>query len=389
MGRQPALNAPVLVLGPVEPPIGGVSRYCRSVTELLRREGTDAVHLDPGRPGTSASEFLARALTWPVRRALGASTFPVLRAVRKHKARLVLDNRQVLWRDPAEARGLRMCVRVPYALAIHDGAFPGFVEALGERRRRGLSRALEGLSAALCMSDAIVEAVLRTAPRARARRLSPLLEAPGGPGGPLPRDLEAFFGMPGPVISASGALHPQYGIEELLAAFAELRRRGRSLRVVILIGSFAEEPSTRSALAEARARFGDGAILVLTDFADGAAVIARSQVYVRPSRIDSFGMALHEALLSGVPVVASEHPTRPEGVVTYRPGDVGALTRAIESALLPAAKSAAAERAPRLREMVERNGRETLEVLRALVGHSPSAPAGIRGRAGFDRAGGR
>ena len=161
MGRQPALNAPVLVLGPVEPPIGGVSRYCRSVTELLRREGTDAVHLDPGRPGTSASEFLARALTWPVRRALGASTFPVLRAVRKHKARLVLDSRQVLWRDPAEARGLRLSVRVPYALAIHDGAFPGFVEALGERRRRGLSRALEGLSAALCMSDAIVEAVAR------------------------------------------------------------------------------------------------------------------------------------------------------------------------------------------------------------------------------------
>src|SRR5207244_12612580 len=60
-------------------------------------------------------------------------------------------------------------------LSLHD-ALPifGFVEALGERRRRGLSRALESLSGALCMSDAIVEAVLRTAPRARARRLSPL-----------------------------------------------------------------------------------------------------------------------------------------------------------------------------------------------------------------------
>jgi len=367
MGRQPALNAPVLVLGPVEPPIGGVSRYCRSVAELLRREGTGAVQLDPGRPGTTGSDVLARAITWPVRRALGESTLSVLGAVRRHSARLVLDNRQVLWRDPGGARGLRTWVRVPYALAIHDGAFPGFVEALGERRRRGLSRALEGLSGALCMSDAIVEAVLRTAPRARARRLSPLLEAPRGAAASLPSELETFFGGPGPVISASGALHPQYGIEELLAAFTELRRRGGTLRLVVLVGSFAEEPSTKTALAAARDRFGEGAIRVLTDFPDGASVIARSRVYVRPSRVDSFGMALHEALLSGVPVVASEHPTRPEGVVTYPPGDVGALARAIEDALGPAAKAAAAERAPRLREIVARNSRETLEVLSALA----------------------
>ena len=362
------MKAPVLVVGPVEPPIGGVSRYCRSVVELLRREGTGAVQIDPDRSGTNGSEFLARTLTWPMRRALGRATLPVLRAVRRHQARLVLDNQQLLWRDPAGARGVRLLVRVPYALAIHDGAFPAFVEALGDRRRRGLSRTLEALSGTLCMSDAILEAVLRTAPRARARRLSPLVETPRGAATLLPRDLEAFFELPGPVISTSGALHPQYGIEELLAAFAELRARGSRVRAVILIGSFAEEPSTRAALAAARTRFESGAILALTDFPEGAAVIARSHVYVRPSRVDSFGMALHEALLSGVPVVASEHPTRPEGIVTYPPGDVGALARAIEGALAPAAKSAAAARVPRLRENVERNRRETLEVLTNLAG---------------------
>lgn len=368
MGRQPALKAPVLVVGPVEPPIGGVSRYCRSVSELLRRAGTGAVQIDPGRPGANGSDLLARALTWPVRRALGRSTIAVLRAAQRHQTRLVLDNQQILWRDPAGGRGVRLLVRVPYALVIHDGAFPDFVETLDDRRRRALSRTLGALSGTFCMSDAILEAILRTNPRARARRLSPLLEAPRGPGSSLPRDLEAFFEIPGPVISASGALHPQYGIEELLAAFSELRARGSRARLVILFGSFAEEPSTRAALAAARARFETGAILALTDFPDGAAVIARSHVHVRPTRVDSFGMALHEALLSGVPVVATEHPTRPEGVVTYPRGDVGSLARAIEVALLPAAKSAAAARAPRLRELVERNREETLEVLTALAG---------------------
>src|SRR5439155_16824412 len=104
-------------------------------------------------------------------------------------------------------------------------------------------------------------------------------------------------------------------------------------------GSFAREASTAAALDEARARLGSGAILPLIDFADGASIIARSHLYVRPSRVDSFGLGLHEALLAGVPVVASGHPTRPEGVRTYPAGDARALARAIEAGLEPAARS--------------------------------------------------
>jgi len=160
--------------------------------------------------------------------------------------------------------------------------------------------------------------------------------------------------------------------------------------MVVLLGSFARERAISGALTGARARLGEGALLVLTDHPDGAAVIGRSDVYVRPSRVDSFGIGLHEAMLAGVPVVAAAHPTRPEGVLTYPPGDSRALLNAIETALAPPSRAAAAARAPRVRAMVEGNRRRTLEVLAALSGsgrEALSAPGGARARAGCDPAG--
>lgn len=368
MGRRPALTGTVLVLGPIEPPVGGVSRHCLGLLDLLRQEGADAVQVESTRlPAGLGGLFLRgvkRASGW----AVGAETIPVARAVRRHRPRLVLDNQPHLWRDPAYARGRRLCVRAPYALAIHDGAFPGFVESLDSAARRRLGSALHDLAGVLCMSEPILAAAGRIAPGARLHRLDPLLPARRVPGAPFPGELSAYFEAEGPVISASGALDPLYGIEDLLEAFSDLRARGSRARIVLLLGSFAREPATSAALAAARSRFGGSAILALSDFPDGAAVIARSDVYVRPSRVDSFGIALHEAMLAGVPVVAAGHPTRPEGVLTYRGGDPGGLARAIERALAPEARAAAAALAPRVLDAADRNRRRTLEVVAGLAG---------------------
>jgi glycosyltransferase involved in cell wall biosynthesis len=385
MGRQPALTGIVLVLGPIEPPVGGVSRHCKSLVDLLRREGAGAVQLEPTRGPAGWAGLVERGIKKIAGRAIGAEMIPVARAVRRHRPCLVLDNQPPLWRDAAYARGTRLCIRVPYALAIHDGAFPGFVESLGDAARRRLASALERLSGVVCMSDPILEAVERIAAGARAHRLDPLVSPRSGPQGQVTGEPAAFFEAGGPVISVSGALDPLYGLEELLEAFAELRARGSRARMVVLLGSFARERATSAALAGARSRFGEKAILVLADFPDGPGLIARSDVYVRPSRVDSFGIALHEAMLAGVPVVAASHPTRPEGVLTYPPGDSGALARAIESALTPESRSDAAALAPRILAMVEGNRRRTLEVLAELANTGTgalSAPGDARVRAG-------
>lgn len=383
------MKAPFLIVGPVEPPIGGVSRYCRGLVDLLRREGATAILIDPAHR-TGASAFLRRLFLFPVRRAMGPGTLEVARASRQHRAALVLDNHPLFWRNAAYARGVRWCVAAPYVLVLHDGAFPGFVEALGPGALRRLSRGLERLAGVVCMSDPILEAVERIAPGARAHRLDPLLMRRSGDQAALPRDLAAFFETGDPVICVSGAMDPLYGIEDLLEAFGELRRHGSRARMLILLGSFARDRATSAALALARSRFGEKAILVLADFPDGAALIARSDVYVRPSRIDSFGMALHEAMLAGVPVVAAGHPTRPEGILTYPSGDPRALASALESALAPESRSEAAALAPRVAAAVDENRRRTLDLLRTLAGVGSgalSAPGGAPARAGCGPAG--
>jgi len=390
MGRQPALTGTVLVLGPIEPPVGGVSRHCKSLVDLLRAEGACAFQLEATRAPAGWAGLVERGIRKIAGRAIGAEMIPVARTVRRHRPCLVLDNQPPLWRDAAYARGARVFIRAPYALAIHDGAFPGFVDSLDRAARDRLATALSRLAGVIGMSAPIVEAVRRIAPRSRVHRLDPLLTLEGTSPTPLPQELVSFFGADGPVISASGALDSLYGIEELLLAFEGLRSCGHRARMVVLLGSFAREPAISAALNEARARHGENVLMVLSDYPDGAAVIGRSDVYVRPSRVDSFGIGLHEAMLAGVPVVAAAHPTRPEGVQTYPPGDSRALMHAIEAALAPPSRAAAAARAPRVRAMVEENRKKTLEVLAALAGsgrEALSAPGGAPARAGCGPAG--
>jgi glycosyltransferase involved in cell wall biosynthesis len=65
----------------------------------------------------------------------------------------------------------------------------------------------------------------------------------------------------------------------------------------------------------------------------GASVIAKSGVYYRPTTVDGDSVALREALVMGVPVVASDATQRPSGVEVVGVGDWAAAAEAIMGAL--------------------------------------------------------
>ncbi|MEO0140466.1 MAG: glycosyltransferase family 4 protein [candidate division WOR-3 bacterium] len=58
-----------------------------------------------------------------------------------------------------------------------------------------------------------------------------------------------------------------------------------------------------------------------------------SQVFLRPTFSDSFGLSMAEALELGVPVVASDAVPRPKGVIPFRAGDPRDMALAIKRAL--------------------------------------------------------
>jgi glycosyltransferase involved in cell wall biosynthesis len=61
------------------------------------------------------------------------------------------------------------------------------------------------------------------------------------------------------------------------------------------------------------------------------ALMGRSNVFVRPTFRDGDSISVREAVALGVPVVASNVGTRPDGVCVFEAGDVNGLVRAVES----------------------------------------------------------
>lgn len=127
-----------------------------------------------------------------------------------------------------------------------------------------------------------------------------------------------------------GRLVIEKGVEDYGAAVAELARRGRPVRPLIVGAGPAE--AAMSALPGA----------VLTGHLDGpdlAAAVASADIMLHPSTTEAFGNVVLEAMASGLAVVAADAPSSAvllrdgETGLFYRPGDLEGCVAAL-SALL-------------------------------------------------------
>jgi glycosyltransferase involved in cell wall biosynthesis len=140
--------------------------------------------------------------------------------------------------------------------------------------------------------------------------------------------------FPGPVIGAIGRLDRQKGFDVLVRALAELS--GASL---VLVGDGPERESLQELVAELglaeRVEF-------LGWHEDARRQLSGFDVFALPSRFEGFPLAIVEAMLARLPVVATTVGSVPESVldgVTGRlvaPDDPGALTLALRELLADA-----------------------------------------------------
>jgi glycosyltransferase involved in cell wall biosynthesis len=185
---------------------------------------------------------------------------------------------------------------------------------------------------------------------------------------PLP-DPRAAVGMPPDafVVGGVGRLHDQKGWDVLFRAAETVRRQRPDVEVVVV-----GEGERRAELEGPAQRAG---VRLAGYRPDASSLMAGFDVLAVPSRYEGFGLVAVEAMLSGVPVVASEVGGLP-GVV----GDAGILVppgddRALADAILRLAGDAElrAELARRglaraeERFGAERMARETLAVYRSVA----------------------
>ena len=130
-------------------------------------------------------------------------------------------------------------------------------------------------------------------------------------------------------------LVPQKGVDVALEALARLRPHHPDLHLVVL-----GEGPERGRLERRAVELGvNEAVSFPGRAGDVAEWLRRSELLVHPARWEGFGIALLEAMLAGLPVVASEVSSIPEVVIDgatgllVRPDDAVALATAIESLL--------------------------------------------------------
>jgi glycosyltransferase involved in cell wall biosynthesis len=128
----------------------------------------------------------------------------------------------------------------------------------------------------------------------------------------------------------TGRVHPQKGIADLLATFEWLSRKCPDFHAVIIgKNRDALEPKIREMGLAGKVTF-SGRVSEAEKFR----LLKASRVFVMPSRYESWGIVVGEALAAGVPVVAYElgcyRPVFGEFIRYVKPFDTEAFTHSVE-----------------------------------------------------------
>jgi glycogen synthase len=349
----------VLIVGDFPPPHGGVAVHVEVLQRAVRSRGGECTVLDIGKGQLPAEGVLPAG---------GYASFAARlfgHAVRGHRIHVHTSgaNRKS-WALAAVCAAAGKLARVPPLITFHSGLLPGWLG--GDPARAKVAGAVgNAFGRVVAVSEGIREALLCCGvAQERIEVLpafSPSFLQPGAP----PPGFRELREEAAPLYCAMLAPGPVYGAEDLLAAFAEVHQRNPRARLALYGPGTLELLPIRPAAAAA------GAVRAFGELHRPAALalIAGSDVFVRPTLADGDSVSVREAVALGRVVVATSVGARPSQARLAPPGDPAALARA----LLEAAGTAPARRA-------ERGGKEAgadvVDRLLSLYGfHSGVEPA--------------
>jgi glycosyltransferase involved in cell wall biosynthesis len=339
--------------------IGGSERHLLTLLPALAQRGFEPVFVGLDDPSWDPADFYGALQVPSLRIRAPRDLDPLLlaRLVRSLRADVVhthLVHADVYGGVAAKLRGARLVSTKHNDDPFRTGAFR-FVE-------RGLAHLADRI---VTITDSLrvftVESV--GVPAVKVETIHYGMDEPPEPWGVNPPD-DVPTGAR--VLLAVARLTPQKGIDVAIRALATLPDD----TVLVVLG----EGPKRAPLESLARELGISSRLFLPGrVPDVAAWLRRATVLVHPARWEGFGLGVLEAMLAGLPVVASDVSSLPELVVDgetgilVRPDDPPALGIGIARALDEAARLGAAGRQRARREFsVARMADRTAELYRSL-----------------------
>jgi glycosyltransferase involved in cell wall biosynthesis len=326
----------------------GVSRYIKGIAShlpLVPGEEDYVLFTNqhvPAWPGVEGPRLRVRSTALP-------TTSPMIRILWEQTVLPVLASGYQLDVLHAPLNVQPVACTVPVVLTIHDLTFikyPDRFQALKQRYLATLTRYSARRARRILADSAAtkrdVERYFGIAPH-KVQVVYPGVDPdfrPHQSGSDTERAALASFrsrqGLPEHFVLYLGTLEPRKNVDRLVAAFAEVVKRGLPHALVLAGGKGWQFESIFAAVD----RYGLTERVIFPGYVsrdEQPLWYTASDLFVYPSLYEGFGLPPLEALACGVPVVTSNTSSLPEAVgsagITVDPGDVPALTNAMISVL--------------------------------------------------------
>jgi glycosyltransferase involved in cell wall biosynthesis len=207
-------------------------------------------------------------------------------------------------------------------LTIHSGMSPAYLD--GARTARLLAWAASRFYRHIIAVNSEIGDALRSLPVPGERiEILPAFFPTSPTRRNLPVGFDAWARDHNPVISTALFFRPEYGFGLLVQSLSELRQKHPRLGCVVM----GDSESRPEGLEQHIYAIGD------VSHESCLAVIARSDIFVRPTFSDGDAISVREAIALGTPVVASDVVGRPTGTLCFKTGDPTDLASKMDSLL--------------------------------------------------------
>ena len=216
-------------------------------------------------------------------------------------------------------------------LTLHSGMAPAYIRSAPQWMRRVMRFTCVLYRQVTCVNAEIASAVMALGLAKEQIEITPAFLPIEAREVVPPSEIESWLQQHSPVMTSTMFFRPEYGFELLVQAMARLKHRYP--RIGCLVMGSGEDRQQAAALI-ARHKLSD-AIVLTGDVGHELCLtlMARSAVFSRPTLRDGDSISVREAAALGVPVVASNVGTRPEGVLLFEPGDVAGFVEQVNRAV--------------------------------------------------------